>query len=239
MDSLHSLLLGLGGRALVLSLPRHCILCDEVLPFERRFPTLPLCRHCDVSIVGMPEPRCPVCGRPIVSEQGRCMDCRRNCHDFDESLPLFDFRGPAGALVAAYKFGGRRSLAPWFAGKIEATVAGRWPDRPIVPVPPRPGVSIERGWDHVELMAKILERGGHQVIRPLRRGKSPQQKSLGLEERRVNAARAYSLRTGARVPERVVLLDDVFTSGATADACARALREGGAREVAFVAIAAD
>lgn len=77
------------------------------------------------------------------------------------------------------------------------------------------------------------------MARPLFRAPSRQQKELGLEDRRRNAAMAYRLSPGAKVPENALLLDDVFTSGSTADACSRALKEGGARSVAFVAIAAD
>ncbi|HUX40802.1 MAG TPA: hypothetical protein VMV83_06495 [Rectinemataceae bacterium] len=142
-------------------------------------------------------------------------------------------------LIAAYKFGGRRSLAPWLAARLGAVIADRWPGRVIVPVPPRKTVIAERGWDHIELLARLLQASGFAVARPLFRAPSRQQKELGLMERRENAAKAYRLLPGSSVPESVVLIDDVFTSGSTADACSRALKEGGAKAVAFVSIAAD
>jgi ComF family protein len=142
-------------------------------------------------------------------------------------------------LIAAYKFGGRRSLAPWLAARLGERIAERWPDRVVVPVPPRKTVVAERGWDHVELLARLLQASGFAVARPLFRAPSRQQKELGLAERRENAAKAYGLRPGLPVPESVVLIDDVFTSGSTADSCSRALKEGGAKAVAFVSIAAD
>ena len=154
-------------------------------------------------------------------------------------MPLFDFHGPAGLLLAAYKFAGRRCLAPWFSGRLAAAIGERWPDGVLVPVPPRSAVFAERGWDHVELLARLLQADGFAVVRPLMRAHSLQQKSLGLEARKINASRAYHLKPGASVPKSAVLLDDVFTTGATADACARILKEAGTRQVFFAALAAD
>jgi len=167
------------------------------------------------------------------------MDCRRRSHDFDEAIPIFDFHGPAGILISAYKFGGRTGLASWFADRIAALISERWPGRVLVPVPPRRSLSGARSADHIERIARILSASGLTVARPLLRGPSQEQKKLGLRERAANASRAYRLRPFAKVPESVVIFDDVFTSGATADACSRALRQGGATAVAFVSIAVD
>ena len=142
-------------------------------------------------------------------------------------------------MIAAYKFGGRRNLASWFARRLGTTISERWPTRVVVPVPPRQAVVAERGWDHMALVVKGLGAMGFRIAKPLYRAPSLQQKHLGLAERRDNAARAYKLAPGAKVPADIVLIDDVFTSGSTADACSRALKEGGAHRVAFVAIAAD
>ncbi len=167
------------------------------------------------------------------------MACRAETPAFDEACPLFPFRGKAGALIAAYKLGKRPSLAPFFADLLEPLIRQRWPDHAIVPVPPRPGVRRERGWDQVELVARSLGRRGFDVVPCLERGASLEQKTLGLEERRRNACKAYRLGTRIAAPCRALLLDDVFTSGATASACARALKQGGAAHVVFVALAAD
>ena len=236
------------GRVADLIFPRACVLCGTPLREGR---TYPLCAACEGEVAELPSPRCPRCGRPLISERGLCMGCRRHLPDYDEALPLFDYRGSVGRLVSAYKFGGRRSLAPWFASRLAPSIAARWPGLPLVPVPPRPSVLKERGWDHVELVARNLERKGFTLLRLLVRVASPQQKSLGHEERARNAAAAYRLArsasasaeasagAGAVPPEGLVLLDDVFTTGATAEACARLLKAGGARFVAFASIAAD
>ena len=88
-------------------------------------------------------------------------------------------------------------------------------------------------------MARELEHRGFSVMRILQRRPSGEQKRLSLDARLGNARQAYRLSVKAAVPAELVLLDDVMTTGATAEACAHALREGGARRVAFLVLAAD
>lgn len=220
-----------------LVLPASCILCGRPLALEAA--SQPLCPACLSLLRPIQGPACPRCGKGLISEAGPCMRCRGKSWSFDEARPLFAYRGEAAGLIAAYKFGGRRSLSGFFASLAAREVQARWPGRPIVPVPFRSRKIRERGWDQVEEIARRLERGGMRVMRILERLPSGEQKKLGLEDRFENARRAYRLKGGALVPGELVLLDDVFTTGATAEACARELKEGGARAVAFLSIAAD
>jgi ComF family protein len=141
--------------------------------------------------------------------------------------------------MAAYKTRKRRSLAPFFAELFARSIERDWPGRTIVPVPPRPGKTRRRGWDQVEEIARHLERRSCAVARLLERRPSDEQKRLGRGERGANAKRAYFLRPEASSPRLVLLIDDVVTTGATLDACARALKEGGASTVDALVFAAD
>jgi ComF family protein len=167
------------------------------------------------------------------------MRCRGVERAFDSAYPLFSYEGPVRELVSAYKKGRRRSLSRLFAGLLAKTIEERWSDRIVVPVPPRPGKGRAQGWDQVEEIARILEARGFPVRRPLERGSSDEQKSLGRGERGANARRAYSLKAGALSPKLPLLLDDVVTTCATLEACARALKEGGAASVVALVLAAD
>jgi competence protein ComFC len=167
------------------------------------------------------------------------MRCRSLSRAFASAFPLFSYTGAVRDLVSAYKKGRRKSLAPFFASLLAPVIKERWPDRIIVPVPPRPGKLRAQGWDQVEAIASILEKEGFPVERPLERGRSNEQKTLDRGGRGANARKAYSLKRDARSPERPLLLDDVITTCATLDACAKALDEGGASSVEAIAIAAD
>jgi ComF family protein len=167
------------------------------------------------------------------------MRCRATERAFDSAFPLFPYAGKARELISAYKKGRRRSLGPFIAGLFAEAVRERWPDRVIVPVPPRPGKARAAGWDQVEEIARWLESRGFRVARPLERSRSSEQKRLGRGERGLNARMAYSLKAGEASPLRPLLIDDVVTTCATLDACARALRAGGAATVEALAFAAD
>lgn len=167
------------------------------------------------------------------------MNCRREKRNFDEAHPLFAYRGMAAALIGAYKFQGRKSLAPFFASTLAQVLEQRWPNHALVPVPPRRASLRQRGWDPLECIVQILERRGFLVARLLERSGSVEQKRLSLEKRRRNAAASYHLRQSAAVPREVVLVDDVFTTGATVEACAKILKENGASFVAVLTLAME
>jgi predicted amidophosphoribosyltransferase len=167
------------------------------------------------------------------------MRCREASRSIDSIHPLFSYAGPARDLVRAYKIRKRRSLAPFFAQLFAEAYDRNWPGRTIVPVPPRPGKERIQGWDQVEEIVRILEEGGYAVARPLERGRSGEQKSLGRGERGANARRAYAMKSGASAPLHALLVDDVVTTCATLDACATALKLGGAVSVAALVFAAD
>ena len=167
------------------------------------------------------------------------MRCRGVERAFDSAYPLFSYEGSLRVLLSAYKKGGRRSLAGFFAGLAAEAITERWPDRTLVPVPPRPGKLRTKGWDQVEAIARILESRGFRVSRPLERRLSDEQKGLGRGARGANASRAFGLKPGRASPELPLLLDDVVTTCATLEACAAALKRGGARSVEALAIAAD
>jgi ComF family protein len=141
--------------------------------------------------------------------------------------------------VHRFKFGGRTDLARPLARKMaERVAAARWGSEigTIVPVPMRRlKLLFERGYNPAELLALRLAR---ELGRPARRWlaqsrPTPSQTSLTGAERRRNPAGAYRSR---RARGRVLLVDDVLTTGATASECSRALLEAGASEVYLVVV---
>jgi predicted amidophosphoribosyltransferase len=130
-------------------------------------------------------------------------------------------------------------LSHYFAEILLVEIILKWPDYSIVPVPPRREALRERGWDQMELIACLLEKKGRAICRVLERLPSLEQKTLGLEARRENARKAYRILACRHAPAKALLIDDVFTSGSTAEACAAVLKAGGSETVVFVALAAD
>lgn len=222
-------------------LPRACPLCGlPFLPRRTGSQAVPvLCEGCASRLKPIQGEVCLRCGKPLISELGLCMRCRERTWPFDAALSLFSYRDEAAALIGAYKFRSRFSLASYLAQACAARLEGTWPGLPLVPVPFRRKKIRDKGWDQVEALARGLEARGFEVRRLLERLPSGEQKRLGLEARLDNARKAYRLKPGETVPSALVLVDDVFTTGATAAACAEALKEGGAATVYFLSLASD
>jgi len=183
-------------------------------------------------------PRCLACGTPGAD---LCAACRRALPFLAQPCttsayaPLA-YDGPARALVAALKFRNHRRAARVMAAQIVAGAPpGFFATGVLVPAPAHPARARERGHDQAVTLARALRaRTGLPIELLLRR--------TGPATRQVGAARAQRLRQVQVVargpaPARVVLVDDVQTTGATLAACAQALRESGAQHVQAVTYA--
>lgn len=216
--------------------PGRCLLCGSWLLFAGE-PGSCVCAGCVTRLVPLGGRRCGICSIPLVSEIGICTRCRGTSYSFARNHSVFAYAAHIKELVRAYKFSGRTRLSRLFAKILAEAVALQFPGVPIVPVPARPGGN---GPDHVGRIAGVLSRDhGFEIRRLLARAPGVSQKILDLEERRKNLLGKIRLRPGFAVPERVILLDDIFTTGATADACASVLREGGCKEVGVITLAIE
>jgi len=177
----------------------------------------------------------------LLSEADLCTRCRQTHFHFFSNHSLFEYRGVVKELIYQFKFKRRRRIALVFAHFLADAYALRYSGLPVVPVPPRAASVRRRGWDHVEQLALILERQhGVAVLRCLKRVGGRPQKSLGFQERLQNIQGRIRLkRTREDLPESVVLLDDLFTTGATAEECSRVLSEAGVGRVFVLTIALD
>jgi len=233
----------LAGATLELLVPRRCVACDGPVVASS---ASPFCARCEAELAtsAYPAPglgpRCDRCGKPLVSERGRCLRCRGAELHFDSAYPLFRYDGLARRIILAYKLGSRRSLAPFLASLLAGGLRERYPGRAVIPVPPRPAKLRRKGWDQVELLARVLERDhGVCVLRVLARADGVEQKALDLSGRASNLLGKFRLARNAVVPPFPVLLDDVLTTGATLSECAATLRRAGAERVDAITLAAD
>ncbi|MGH2744805.1 MAG: ComF family protein [Thermoleophilaceae bacterium] len=147
------------------------------------------------------------------------------------------YEGPGRDLVRALKFHGALSLAREMSTIVLASAPDRLIRGDLVPVPLHPVRLRRRGFNQASVLAGAIARrtGLVESDSLRRRGPGPPQVGRGRSDRL--AGPAGSIRARARVPPVALIVDDVVTTGATLAACAAALREAGAREVAAVAFA--
>jgi predicted amidophosphoribosyltransferase len=181
-------------------------------------------------------PLCTRCGAPTVRPVERCRECNGRRLAFAVARAAVVYDDAVRRLVAAWKERGLRRTAEVAAGEIVSVVP-----RPSVVaiafVPPDRDRTLWRGYHPAASLARSLgDRWELPVIELLARTRPvARQRGLGLAERRSNVAGAFAAR--GRAPPRVALVDDVYTSGATVNAAASALRKGGTRQVEVVTFA--
>ena len=210
-----------------LLLPQRCVACG-----------LRGTQLCDVCLRGLPRiepPFCERCGTPTAWPVRRCRECAGRRLAFASARAAVYYDGAVRALVAAWKERSLRRLAASAVSVVLEVVAPPSADL-VTFVPPDPDRGLKRGHHPPRQLAEELaEHWGLPLATPLRRRAAKRQRGLSRAERRRNVAGVFSAKK--RVPSSIVLIDDVFTSGATANAAASALRKAGARRVEIVTFA--
>ena len=224
---------------LELLFPRRCPVCDEVLAFGEG----PVHRSCQGKLKYIESPVCLKCGKPILEgEEACCSDCGRRRHVFTAGRAVWVYDSRMRASVAAFKYRGRREYAGFYVDQM-AALQGAWLHRirpeVIMPVPLNWKKRQRRGYNQAELLARGLSARLHCPVdtRYLRRtGWTEPQKSLSALQRYENLKKAFRVCGEKGLYKRVLLVDDIYTTGSTMDACARVLREAGVEEVYMICL---
>jgi len=174
----------------------------------------------------------------------RCQLCRRGVYSFDRARSFAAYDPAMTSAILLLKYEAVRPLANWFSARLAEVFASNAKDFPVdivVPVPLHPARLRERGFNQAELLARPLARRLGLEMRSellVRTKPRPDKLRLSRQERWRTVRGAYEAREGARIDNlRVLLVDDVLTTGATLDACSRALRHGGAKGVFCLTVA--
>jgi ComF family protein len=237
----------LAGAVASVLFPSGCRICEALLTRADR---LPVCDACLKSFRELPGEICGRCGQPwaegagVDGDESVCRECRERGFSFDAARSFGIYDGALARAIVLMKYERIEPLGAWFAKRLieaERKLPAEFAADLVVPVPLHRGRQKERGFNQVDLFGRPLARKLGLPYRPVllkRERARPEKHLLHFEERWEAVRGAFVIREGGRVDNlRILLLDDVMTSGATLDACSRALREAGAKSVAGLTIA--
>ncbi len=230
-----------GKTFLEIIFPGCCLVCGATMLFRDKL-EFPVCSKCLESLQPISAGRrCLTCSLPLISESSVCTRCRQRSFTFQHSFSIYEYRGTIREIISQYKFSNRRRLASLLADLLAPHLEQRYPDLPVVPVPGSRHSVRKRGWDPMNEVARMLEsRRGVSVFPVLIRGRGKPQKGLPYEVRLENIRGTVAVRCGSRsLPDEVLLVDDIFTTGATADECSKALVSHGVKKVDVLTLAID
>lgn len=213
---------------LELVLPQRCAVCET--------PGEPLCEVCRGALVRLAPPLCDRCGSPGAWPVRRCAECAGRRLGFATARAAVVYDERARRLVLTWKERGRRALAALLAEVVADAVPPPRADV-LVAVPSDPERRRVRGDAPAERLAAELGALWELPVRALlrRTRAGPRQRGQRLADRRRNVRGVFA--ASGEAPRHVVLVDDVYTSGATAGACSTELRRAGARRVDVVSLA--
>lgn len=236
---------GLGATLSVL-LPPRCLVCGDIVGGPAS-----LCAPCWSKVEFISPPFCACCGYPFEHPQGEvagpdalCAACLAERPRFDRARAVFRYAPDSRDMILAFKHGDRTDAAPAFAAWMARAGTGLIEQADlIVPVPLHYWRFVRRRYNQAAMLALLLARQANKqalLDLLLRTRATPPQQGLGAKARRRNVKGAFRINprhASALDDKTVLLIDDVHTTGATLDACCRALKRHGARAVDVLTLA--
>ncbi len=229
-------------RFLDILFPPRCILCRNIVADSRKL-RHGLCDSCleELALQRIGGNSCISCGQRLVSESGTCVLCRKNDYIGIPAKAVFSYRGAARFLIRRYKFNGIRTAAEFFSICIAELIPDNMKNYLIVPLPSGKGSRRRNGWGHMETVAAFMAKNGFTsapgLLKRIRKG---EQKGLSREERQ-SSGQLFSCRPCRKKGnlQRVIIIDDVRTTGASLRSAEAALRIAGYTPALQIVIAID
>lgn len=219
--------------------PPACPLCRTVLPIRSGA----VCDVCRAKISYVQTPVCLRCGKEVMDEeQELCEDCAAHERSFIRGFPAMNYVEPLPDSIADFKYHNRRDYAVFYAQEIVRchgqAILALAPEA-LIPVPVHREKLKKRGYNQAEILAQAMEDILHipvdaDIIE--RRVNTLPQKALDDAEREKNLKSAFHSTDKIVKYKKVMLVDDIYTTGATIEACTRALKDKGIKEIYYTSI---
>lgn len=224
---------------LQLLFPGRCPVCDGIVrPFGRK-----ICPECLPKLKPVTAPWCMRCGKKLAEEREYCGDCMHREHKYDRARTLYEYRDVAPSIYR-FKYSGRQEYGDFFGEEMARLLGdfiGRVRPDVIVPVPLYRGKLRKRGYNQAACLARALGRSlelpvDEKLVKRVRN--TAPMKHLNPTERQNNLKKAFIIgRNDVKLYDRIILVDDIYTTGTTLDEIAALLKEHGVSKVYCVTLA--
>ncbi len=225
--------------------PYSCCLCHQYSFNE------PVCKQCWSKVLFINKPFCNICGKPFfnpilleTADYLICEECREEKRFFAKSISLAIYQEEFKEIIHQFKFYNKPYVGNYLGKKLSNLI--RTEDKYknidiIMPVPLQKKRERERGYNQSLIVAKIIAKELKiKLLKDIlrRRGDNPPQSNLSLKERKKNIRGCFYVKKANLIKDkRILIIDDVFTTGSTVNECARVLRHSGAREILVATLA--
>lgn len=218
--------------------PLRCPVCDGPVMSEEK-----CCRDCRTKLKFIENHCCCKCGKPLLREEEEyCDDCSGRAHYFQQGKAVFEYASVKASLYR-FKYLGRQEYAEFY-GRVMAMVMqeiiGQWAPDAIIPVPLSKEREKKRGYNQAALLARQLSSAVHIPCMEdlIERSKNTvPMKELGLWQRQINLKNAFIMHRYDVKLRRVIIIDDIYTTGSTVDAIASLLLQNGVQNIYFITLA--
>ncbi|WP_328586525.1 ComF family protein [Clostridium sp. Marseille-P3244] len=219
------------------------MLYPPVCPFCGAISPPGICAKCREKIIYVQEPRCMRCGKPLQDESEEyCRDCGKEKSWFVQGRSLWLHRDPVPSAIYRFKYQNRRHFGKIFAGELKENYGcqiRKWKIHEIIPIPLHTSRRRKRGFNQSEIIAGELARLTGIPCRSdvlFRIRKTVPLKELDRRGRARELSGAFAVAKNWNAPENVLLIDDIYTTGATLQTAARMLRAAGVQNVYFLTV---
>ena len=215
-----------------------CLFCDKELNADNRYC---ICGECFKSLPFITGKVCLKCGEPIKSLATHCMHCKKHVdRGFDKARAKFLYDGVISKAVKDLKYFGKKYFAEYLSNFLyDVYVSEGFNDDVVVPAPISPKSLKARGFNQTELLCKSFADNGLVVNNTclIKNIETKNQASLNFKDRQTNLVGAFKVVDKIAVKNKnVLLIDDIYTTGATASEISEALKKGGAKRVDVITL---
>lgn len=216
--------------------PRRCPVCDGIVSPKGKL----VCNTCKVKLPYINGARCRKCSKPVECDDEYCYDCSRIKHLYREGIGMFEHKGVIRHTIYSIKYNNKREYVDMFCKELfdnyEKLIRG-WDADAIIPVPLHRKKEITRGFNQAEIFGNGLNRVFNIPVYDdilVRARHTTPQKELSDKERRKNVENAFKINKNIVKLNKIIVVDDIYTTGSTIDACAEVLIKAGVEKVYFI-----